>query len=115
MVLELDQDRETLLKLRGDRFQKLRGEVHTAGELAWQHLANLGTNVRKFLVNDFHMKAGMRFLIESFYGWIIHNAPPPIPNREILLVARMMDCIFSQLDSSSGDSALSAERDYASA
>jgi hypothetical protein len=43
------------------------------------------------------MKSGMKYLIESFYASIEHDTPPPIPYREILLTARIMDTIFDQL------------------
>jgi hypothetical protein len=43
------------------------------------------------------MKSGMKCLIESFYRSIIEDAPVPIPYREILLTARIMDDIFAQL------------------
>jgi hypothetical protein len=44
------------------------------------------------------MKSGMKYLIESFYRSIIEDTPPPIPYREILLTARIMDAIFAQLN-----------------
>jgi hypothetical protein len=44
------------------------------------------------------MKAGMNYLIESFYRSIEKDAPLPIPYREILLTARIMDDIFAQLN-----------------
>jgi len=65
--------------------------------LAKQYLGNLATNLRAFVANDLHMKSGMRYLIQSFYDSIIENAPVPIPYREILLTARIMDAIFVQL------------------
>ena len=45
------------------------------------------------------MKAGMKCLIESFYQSIAQNEPPPIPYREILVTARIMDSIFDQVGS----------------
>jgi len=44
------------------------------------------------------MKSGMKYLIESFYRSIVDGTPVPIPYREILLTARIMDAIFAQLD-----------------
>jgi predicted dehydrogenase len=113
--LELDQEHETLIRLRGKRFVSYANKFFPPVMFAGQHLSNLGTNLRLFGANDFHMKAGMKFLIESFYKSVTSSAPPPISDREILLVARIMDSIFCQLDSSASDSALSAERGYASA
>ena len=43
------------------------------------------------------MDSGMKYLIESFYRSIREDAPVPIPYREILLTARIMDAIFDQL------------------
>jgi hypothetical protein len=45
------------------------------------------------------MKAGMKFLIESFYRSVEQDGPVPIPYREILLTARIMDAIFAQVAS----------------
>ena len=95
--LVLDQDQETVIKLRGGRF-KSYGEKFIAPVIfAEQHLGNLIRNVRTFLARDFHMMSGMKYLIESFYGSIIQGTPVPIPYREILLTARIMDAIFDQL------------------
>jgi hypothetical protein len=53
--------------------------------------------MRLFASKDLNMKNGMKFLIESFYRSITEGAPLPIPYREILLTARIMDSIFAQL------------------
>jgi hypothetical protein len=37
-------------------------------------------------------------LIESFYQSIVEGTSVPIPYREILLTAQIMDAIFNQLD-----------------
>ena len=50
-----------------------------------------------FLARDFHMKSGMKSLIESFYQSIVDGRPVPIPYREIVLTARIMDEIFDQI------------------
>jgi hypothetical protein len=65
--------------------------------MAKQQIGNVATNLRRFLAMDFHMKSGMKYLIESFYRSIVEGAPVPIPYREILLTARIMDLIFDQL------------------
>ena len=96
--LILDQDQETLIKLRGDRFKSYAEKFIPPLIFAKQYLGNAKTNIRTFLKNDFHMKSGMKYLIESFYRSIVEDTPPPIPYREILLTARIMDAIFAQLD-----------------
>ena len=40
----------------------------------------------------------MKYLIEGFYRSIVEDGPLPIPYREILLTARIMDAIFEQLN-----------------
>ena len=96
--LILDQDQETLVKIRGDRFKSYAEKFLPPLIFAKQYLGNAKTNLRTFLKNDFHMKSGMKYLIESFYHSIREDTPPPIPYREILLTARIMDVIFAQLN-----------------
>jgi hypothetical protein len=94
----LDQDQETLIKLRGERLKSYLEKFISPVSLAQQYLGNSVTNARSFLVRDFHMTAGMHYLIESFYRSIVRDAPVPLPYREILLTAKIMDDIFAQLD-----------------
>jgi len=95
--LALDQNHEILLKLRGDKYKSYADKFVPPAQLAMQHLDNLIQNVRLFLSNEFHMDAGMKNLIESFYNSIREGSPVPIPYREILLTTRIMDEIFNQL------------------
>jgi predicted dehydrogenase len=98
--LILDQDQETLIKLRGRKF-KLYAETFVPPViLANQYLKGLFTNLGLFAARDFHMKAGMKHLIEAFYRSIADGAPDPIPSHEILRTARIMDRIFAQLHAS---------------
>jgi predicted dehydrogenase len=96
--LILDPDQETLIKLRGTRFKSYLEKFIPPVLFAKQHLGNLFSNARAFLANDFHTTSGMKCLIESFYTSIQEGGPVPIPYREILLTARIMDSIFAQLD-----------------
>jgi predicted dehydrogenase len=95
--LMLDQDQEMLIKLRGKRGKSYAEKFLPPLNLARQGLSNLRTNLGLFLENDFQMKSGMHFLISSFYKSIDGNAPVPIPYREILRTARIMESIFEQL------------------
>lgn len=97
--LILDHDQETLIRLRGNRFTSYAEKFVPPVLFAKQHMGNLLTNIKTFLARDFHMKSGMKYLIESFYRSIDSDAPTPIPYREILLTARIMDDIFAQLNS----------------
>jgi predicted dehydrogenase len=93
----LDQDQETLINLRGERFKSYLEKFVPPILFAGQYLGNLRKNMQLFLARDFHMSAGMMCLIESFYNSIRNGTPVPIPYREILLTARIMDTIFDQL------------------
>jgi predicted dehydrogenase len=95
--LVLNQDDETLIKLRGARYKSYLQMFVPPVMTAQQELGNLATNVKSFLARDFHMKSGMRYLIESFYSSIVDGAPVPIPYREIVLTAKIMDSIFAQV------------------
>jgi predicted dehydrogenase len=95
--LVLDQDHEVVLRLRGAKFKSYADYFVPPLLFARQHLGNLFGNVRLFLANDFHMDAGMKALIESFYRSIREDAPVPISYREILQTARIMDDIFDLL------------------
>lgn len=96
--LVLDQDHETLIKLPGRRLPSYAEKFISPLSLGRQYVSNVRVNVQSFLHNDFHMKAGMKYLIEAFYRSIVEGAPDPIPHREILLTAKIMDSIFSQIN-----------------
>jgi predicted dehydrogenase len=96
--LVLDQDHDILLKLRGDKYKSFADKFVPPAQFAKQHLGSLTKNIKLFLAHDFHMDSGMKYLIESFYRSIQEGAPVPIPYREILLTARIMDAIFDQLN-----------------
>jgi predicted dehydrogenase len=95
--LILDQDHEILLKLRGNKFKSYADKFVPQVLFAKQHLSNLITNAGLFIRRDFHMDSGMKNLIQAFYRSISHNEPVPIPYREILVTARIMDAIFAQV------------------
>jgi predicted dehydrogenase len=96
--LILDQDHEILIKLRGVKFKSYAEHFIPPVLFAKQYLENLIINAKLFLARDFHMDSGMKYLIESFYRSIREGAPVPIPYREILLTARIMDAIFEQVN-----------------
>lgn len=54
-------------------------------------------NASDFLHHRFHPDEGRRTLLKHFYASITEGTPVPIPYREIVLTARIMDSIFSQL------------------
>lgn len=95
--LILDQDNQTLIGLRGKHFTSYAEHFIPPVIFAKQYMFNLFHNAKLFLSRDFQMKAGMKYLIETFYKSILEDAPLPIPYREILLTSKIMDEIFSQI------------------
>lgn len=95
--LILDQDQETLIRLRGTHYTSYVEKFVPPVNFAKQYLTNMRKNMGLFMARDFQMKAGMKYLIESFYRSIENGTPAPIPYREILLTARIMDGIFTQI------------------
>jgi len=96
--LFLDEDEQVVLRLRGGRFKSYAEKFGPPLVYTRQYLGNLARNTRLFLANDFHMKSGMKNLIEAFYRSITQNSPLPIAYREILLTSRICDDIFQQLN-----------------
>ena len=64
---------------------------------AREHLRNATCNVINFLRRRRYQDFGMKELIERLYNSIRLRGEPPIPYREIILTARLMDEIFSQI------------------
>jgi predicted dehydrogenase len=95
--LVLDQDQETLIKLRGTRHKSYAEKFIPPIVATGQNVRNVAANLKTFLGNDFHMKAGMKYLIEAFYRSIVEGTDGPIPYREIVLTARIMETIFDRL------------------
>ena len=95
--IELNQDHDTIIKLRGKHLPSYAEKFIPPVWFALQQMTNVASNARRFLKNDFHMKSGMKYLIESFYEAIRSGLTPPISSREIVLTAQIMDAIFTQL------------------
>lgn len=64
---------------------------------ARQHLWNAQLNLTNFVRRRLYQDAGMKELIGRFYNSIRLNTAPPIPYREIILTAVIMDKIFAQI------------------
>jgi len=69
---------------------------------AREHVRNARLNVMNFIRRRLYQDFGMKELIERFYNSIRKGSSPPIPYREILLTARIMDEIFAQTYPSQG-------------
>jgi predicted dehydrogenase len=62
-----------------------------------EHLRNARINITNFFRRRLYQDLGMKELIERLYNSIRLSSPLPIPYREILLTARIMDEIFAQI------------------
>ncbi len=96
--LILDHDHDILIRLRGAKYKSFADKFIPPVQFGWQNLNAGWQNARLFLQRDFHFDSGMKYLIEAFYTSIETNGPVPIPYREILLTAQIMDEIFQQLN-----------------
>src|SRR5262249_4174778 len=63
----------------------------------FEHLRNARLNIVNFLRRRLYQDFGMKELIERFYNSVRNGSPVPIPYREIILTARIMDEIFVQI------------------
>lgn len=96
-ALFVDHDEQTVIKVKGGRYKSYLEKFVPPYIYAGQYIYNSIINMNYFLKRDFHMKSGMKFLIESFYRSFQEGGELPISYREILLTAKIMDDIFQQI------------------
>jgi len=93
----VDDNNQTCIKVSGKKYKSYLDMFFPPVLYARQFISNALNNIKLFLSNDFHMKSGMKYLIEELYRSISNGTPPPIPYREIILTTRIMENIFNQL------------------
>lgn len=89
----------TVLRHRGKSYKSYLTFLAPPLLNACEHLANARRNAVAIFGMRMHQDAGMKALIERFHRSIGEKGPPPIPYREIVLTARLMDAMFAQLGS----------------
>jgi predicted dehydrogenase len=92
----------TIIRTRGRPCKSYLTYVIPPLTQAREYLRNTAANVMNFLRRRLYQDFGMKELIERFYDSIRRESPPPIPYREIILTARIMDEIFAQIYSDRG-------------
>lgn len=97
--LIMDEDQQTVVKLKGSRYKSYLQQFVPPWDQAKQYVGNSLGNIKKFLRADFQTGYGMKVLIQNFYSSIVDGKPVPIPYDEILRTSRIMNEIFSQLNS----------------
>lgn len=95
--LIIDEEQQTVIKLRGARYKSYLEQFVPPWNYAKQYFSNALGNVKKFAKADFQANYGMRSLIAALYRSISENGPAPIPYSEILRTAHIMDEIFAQI------------------
>jgi predicted dehydrogenase len=93
----LDQSSGSLVRSENRSYKSYLTYFIPPLENAREHLRNARRNIVNFLGRKLYQDFGMTELISRFYESIRLSAPPPIPYREILLTARIMDEIFAQI------------------
>lgn len=101
--LVLDFDQQTVIKMRGRAYKSYAEKVVHPLAYAKQYVDNAYFNVKTFIKNDFHMKSGMKALIESFYRSVSGHGPIPIAYEDIVRTSRIMEAIFVQLRDGDGN------------
>lgn len=101
--LILDDDNQTVIRLRGSRYKSYLEQFLPPWQFAKQYIADSLGNMGKFIRADFQQGYRYKMLIQTFYRSITDGSPVPIPYPEILRTSRIMDDIFSQLNSAQSD------------
>jgi hypothetical protein len=92
-----DSTNRILIPIRRTGFKSYLRYFLAPRVYARQYRRNSWLNIKQFLRSDFHMDYGTKVLIQSFYSAVKGEAPVPIPYKEILTTARIMDDIFAQI------------------
>jgi len=95
--LMTDDDHLLLVRLRGNKFKSYLDNILPQLGFARQYFASGLKNARKLVGRELFNDAGMKSLIEAFYTAIRRDMPAPVPYREILLTAKIMDKIFAAM------------------
>jgi predicted dehydrogenase len=93
-MLAIDHDTQVI---HHSPLPKLRGalaKLEASYKLCGNSLANLTSNVSRFIRSDIHYFAGMKNLFDKFYLSILNDTKPPIAPKEIDLVTSLMEQIF---------------------
>lgn len=95
--LLVDQGSGSLVRLRSGSYKSYLTFFVPPLRLAGEDLVNAARNVFDFIRGELYQDSGMKELIARFYQGIHTNGAAPIPYREIILTARIMDEIFRQV------------------
>ena len=94
----VDDDNQTVVKVYGRSYKSYLNQFVPPLVYSREYLSSAQRNFKDFLKRKFHNDSGMKCLIEAFYQSINNHADLPISYKEIRLVAKIMDDIFSQIN-----------------
>lgn len=95
--LLVDQGSGSIVRLRSGSYKSYLTFFVPSLKLVGEYLINGLRNIFDFIRGELYQDSGMKELIARFYQGIGTDDVPPIPYREILLTARIMDEIFRQV------------------
>lgn len=95
--LVVDQGSGSLIRHRAGSYKSYLTYFVPPLKMACEHLANSVRNIISVIRGRLYQDFGMKDLIERFYQGIRTAGAPPIPYREIILTAEIMDEIFRQV------------------
>ena len=87
----LDFENSTITLARESTLPGVLGRLVFPFAQGWQHFREGGKNVLRFARSEYHFFEAFNYLLSEFYGAIVHDKPVPIPYREILRVATLVD------------------------
>ncbi len=92
----LDFDSSTMTLARTPVLPGVLGRLEVPFQRSWQQTQEGGRNLLRFAHSDYHFFSGFYYLLSEFYGSIVHDLPVPIPYREILCNAALVEQIVQQ-------------------
>ncbi len=87
----------TLVRSAGESYKSYLTYFIPPLKNAREYLRNARVNIMNFVRRRLYQDFGMKELIERFYDSIRLGKPVPIPYREIILTAKIMDEVFAQI------------------
>lgn len=104
-IAHVDFAARTVTVDRGATLPSAIGRLAAGFSQARSQAAAALRNARRFAASEFDYFAGLRSLIRAFYRSILDDTAPPIPTRDMLRIAWVMDEIFDQIDLKEGPGA----------
>lgn len=92
-----DHEHQILIKLHQQEYKSFLNQFIPPFKISKQYRNNGVRNIKRFLKSEFHAESGLYVLVNKFYKSLDGNCPLPIPYKDILLTATIMDRIFSQI------------------